>query len=227
MNKFAPAVSILTTITVIAFLLLGSVRFLLTPLFLEIEYRMPEFPADQYGFSFEERMKWARISLDYLLNDEGIEYLEQQKLSEGQPLYNERELSHMQDVKLLVRRAIITWYSTIALLILFGLFANQFDLSFPFWKAFARGGLWTVCLIVLIILGVLLSFSALFTAFHGIFFEGDTWLFSYSDSLIRLFPMRFWQDAFIIMGVLSVIGGLAAFIIGRKQMEKASDTTGQ
>ncbi len=221
MKKYIPVFSLLTSITVVAFLLLASIRFLLSPLFLELEYRMPGFPADQYGFSHEERLKWAHVSLAYLMNNEGIEFLEGQEISEGQPLFNERELGHMEDVKLLVRQAIITWYATIALLILFGLFANQYGISLDFWKAISSGGLWTICLIVLVLFGVLMSFDALFTAFHGVFFEGDSWLFSYSDSLIRLFPMRFWQDAFIIMGVLSSLGGLVMFIIGRKLMSKA------
>jgi uncharacterized membrane protein len=42
-----------------------------------------------------------------------------------------------------------------------------------------------------------------------LFFTGDSWLFLYSDTLIRLFPMRFWQDAFLFAGALDVLGGLA------------------
>jgi len=58
--------------------------------------------------------------------------------------------------------------------------------------------------------------NALFTSFHRIFFSGDTWLFLYSDSLIRLFPIPFWQDAFIIMGTLVLVGGVALGIAGNK-----------
>ena len=53
----------------------------------------------------------------------------------------------------------------------------------------------------------LLAFRAFFTAFHRVFFEGDTWLFHYSDTLIRLFPERFWQDAFLWLGGLSLLAG--------------------
>jgi integral membrane protein (TIGR01906 family) len=52
---------------------------------------------------------------------------------------------------------------------------------------------------------VLVDFDGLFTAFHHLFFEGDTWLFYYSDSLIRLFPMRFWRDAFILTGGITIL----------------------
>ena len=44
--------------------------------------------------------------------------------------------------------------------------------------------------------------------FHELFFSGGSWLFLYSDTLIRLFPLPFWQDAFLFAGVLDVLGGL-------------------
>ena len=221
MNKIISIVKVLTIIVVVAFLLLTSVRFLLSPLFLRIEYKMPGFPEDQFGFSAQERLEWANISLTYLLNREGPDFLGQYSLASGEPLYNDRELQHMIDVKNLVSKAMITWYITIALLILFGLFATEAKFLPDFWQAFSRGGMATLVLIVVIIFGVLASFDWLFTAFHRIFFEGDTWLFRYSDTLIRLFPIRFWQDAFIFMGVLSAVGGIIVYVVGRIARQKA------
>ena len=82
------------------------------------------------------------------------------------------------------------------------------------WAAFLRGlgtgGRLTIGLIVLILLAVAISFRDLFTGFHLLFFEGDTWLFNFSDTLIRLFPMRFWQDGFIMMGLVTILGAVAA-----------------
>jgi hypothetical protein len=37
----------------------------------------------------------------------------------------------------------------------------------------------------------------------------------YSDTLIRLFPLPLWQDAFIFMGVFSLAGGLILGFAGR------------
>ncbi len=221
MNKIISIIKVLTIIVVVAFLLLTSVRFLLSPLFLRIEYKMPGFPEDQFGFSAKERLEWANISLTYLLNREGPDFLGQYSLANGEPLYDDRELQHMIDVKNLISKAMITWYITIALLILFGLFATEAKFLPDFWQAFSRGGMATLVLIVVIIFGVLASFDWLFTAFHRIFFEGDTWLFRYSDTLIRLFPIRFWQDAFIFMGVLSAVGGIIVYVVGRIARQKA------
>jgi len=39
-------------------------------------------------------------------------------------------------------------------------------------------------------------------------------LFSYSDTLIRLFPVEFWFDATLTISVLSLAGGLLLALIG-------------
>jgi uncharacterized membrane protein len=45
-----------------------------------------------------------------------------------------------------------------------------------------------------------------FIEFHRVFFGPDEerWLFDYSDALIRLFPPRFWFDAAVFMGLLTI-----------------------
>ena len=58
----------------LAFIFLG-LRLVLTHAFLEIEYRLPNFPADEYGFSLEDRLHWSKISWDYMLNNEDISFL--------------------------------------------------------------------------------------------------------------------------------------------------------
>ena len=93
-----PIISILTPLVII----FTIIRALMTPVMLDIEYRMPGFPDDPYGFSQPERLKWSKISLDYLLSNNAIGYFDQFSLGDGIPLYNQRELSHMEDVKHLV-----------------------------------------------------------------------------------------------------------------------------
>src|SRR5512134_182562 len=84
----------------IPFALIGlGLRVLLTPLFLRIEYNMPYFPLDEYGFTKQDRLKWAPYALNYLLNNEDISYLGDLRFEDGAPMYNERELKHMDDVR--------------------------------------------------------------------------------------------------------------------------------
>jgi len=82
----------------------------------------------------------------------------------------------------------------VAYLVFFGVLA---------WRPYDRAVWWAenmpIMLIVLGLVAVATSFDWLFTQFHHLFFEGNSWLFLYSDTLIRLYPERFWVDAFALM----------------------------
>jgi integral membrane protein (TIGR01906 family) len=189
-------------------LLMTAVRLLLLPVFVNLEYHMPGFPEDSYGMTLEQRLSYAPLALDYLLNDEDVSFLGNQRFEDGTPLYNERELEHMEDVKELTQAVLNVWLLLLALIVGVGAAAWHFGSGAMFAGWLSRGGKITVGLIVALLVFIALSFDALFTGFHRVFFDGDTWLFLYSDTLIRLFPMRFWQDVFIALGVLTLAGGL-------------------
>ena len=80
----------------------------------------------------------------------------------------------------------------------------------------SRGGFLTLGLLAVLGLYASIDFWGFFTFFHGLFFKGDSWLFEYSDTLIRLFPLRFWQDVFIWVGVI-VIGGALGLGLGLRR----------
>lgn len=223
MKTIQRTVAWLITLLVPVILVLGTVRLLLTPLFIQIEYRLPNFPPDRYGFSQAERLRWAEVARRYLLNDAGIEFLGDLQFEDGSPLYNERELRHMLDVKIVVRRAMLVLYLSLAAVALLAFWFSRTGDWRDFRLALARGGWLTVGLLAALLLGIALSFNVLFVAFHRIFFEGDTWIFRYSDTLIRLFPVRFWQDAFLVAaGVPLLAGWLLARLAGRKKRQTAS-----
>jgi integral membrane protein (TIGR01906 family) len=186
-----------------------GLRLLLTPAFPEIEYRMPGFPTDEYGFSLQDRLHWSRISIDYLLNDADISFLGDLTFPNGAALFNGRELSHMQDVKNVVQPVLWVGYGVWFLVLGFGLWARFGGWWPEYVRGVWRGGWLTVGLVVVIGIFAGISFWQFFTVFHELFFTGNSWQFLYSDTLIRLFPMRFWQDAFLFAGVVDVLGGLA------------------
>lgn len=181
-------------------LILTNARLLMSNAFLRWEYTRSSFPPDPYGFTTEDRLTYAPPALAYLFNDEEIDFLARQTFSDGSPLYNARELSHMQDVKHLTQA--LTRFG-LALLALFVLAIILLAVSpaerhrLP--RALLQGGLLTIALIIGGLAAVAISFRWLFTQFHLLFFEGDSWLFLTSDTLIRLFPERFWADAFALM----------------------------
>ena len=203
--------ALLTPIVLLGF----ALRILLTPLFLQVEYHMPGFPADEYGFTREDRLRWAPYAVDYLTNREDISYLADLRFDDGTPLYNERELSHMKDVKNVTRGALNVFYGALAGLALLGLWSKRPQQWQAFRQGLKRGGWMMVGLAgavgVIVLVGMFLIpdlFWAFFSGFHALFFTGDSWLFEYSDTLIRLFPMRFWQDTFLFAAAIAVLGGL-------------------
>jgi integral membrane protein (TIGR01906 family) len=185
-----------------------GVRLLLTQAFPEVEYRLPGFPADMYGFTLQDRLHWSRISIDYLLNNADISFLGALRFMDGVPLFNERELSHMQDVKGVVQPVLWVGYGVWCVLLGLGLWARFSGWWSEYKQGIRRGGWLTVGLVV--VFGILagISFWQFFTVFHELFFTGNSWQFLFTDTLIRLFPMRFWQDAFLFAGMVDILAGL-------------------
>lgn len=198
-------------------LIITAVRLLLTPLFLQIEYHTPNFPADTYGLTLSDRLRWSQYAVDYLINNAGINYLGDLRFEDGTPLYNDRELSHMSDVKNLVQVLLKGWIIGLGILFLLGIWAWRGFWLDDFKLGISRGGWVTIGLIIAILIGVVVNFETLFTDFHRVFFSGNSWIFLYSDTLIRLFPIRFWQDCFIDMGALSLIGGAVLGVVLRRK----------
>ncbi|MEK6751468.1 MAG: TIGR01906 family membrane protein [Chloroflexota bacterium] len=210
-NILSYLISLLTPLALIGL----ALRILLTPIFYSIEYNMPYFPADEYGFTKADRLQWAPYAVEYLVNSADTSYLGDLKFPGGAPLYGERELSHMADVKGVVQGALRVWYIALVILIILAFLARKGNWLPQYLAGLHRGGWWMIGLAVSLGFiagaGILLNpdiFWAFFSWFHSLFFEGDSWLFFYSDTLIRLFPIRFWQDAFLAAAALSLGGGL-------------------
>jgi integral membrane protein (TIGR01906 family) len=210
------------TLLVPVVLVLTAVRLLLTPAFIQIEYRTPGFPSDFFGFSLEDRLYWSNIAMDYLLNDEDISFLADLHFPDGSSVYNQRELAHMVDVKNVVQGALVVWLGSLGGLLILGVWAWVGHWLADYKKSLARGGWLTILLVGTVIVLVLLAFGFFFVAFHEIFFPPGTWTFSYSDTLIRLFPERFWRDTFLVVGALSIVGGLLfAYLFKEKPSDRS------
>ena len=69
------------------------------------------------------------------------------------------------------------------------------------------GGLLTAGLLLFLTVFVVLGWRTFFIGFHDLFFAPGTWTFDWSDSLIRLFPDRFWFDAGAIVTVGTLVAG--------------------
>lgn len=191
-------------------LVLFNSRLVMTPAFLYIEYTRPDFPADYYGLSTEERLEYAPYALNYLLNAADIRYLGDLTFSDDSPLFNARELHHMRDVKTLTQ--IVFGVALVLAMLLVGV-AYGLRSTGKLRFALQRGALLTLGLIAAIVIAAVINWDFFFAGFHRLFFESGTWYFAYSDTLIRLFPEQFWFDASLVIGGLTVFEALAILLV--------------
>jgi integral membrane protein (TIGR01906 family) len=190
-------------------LVMTSVRLIMTEAYLAIAYGKPDFPPDTYGFTQADRLSYAPYAVQYLLNGAGIEYLGNLKQANGQPLYNERELSHMVDVKAVTQIALAVLGGTIIMFVaLVPIMIRTAEGRHALRQGLFSGAVLMLVILIGLVLYVLLNWNAFFDSFHALFFAEGTWRFEYSDSLIRLFPERFWQDAALTIGGMSAAGAL-------------------
>jgi integral membrane protein (TIGR01906 family) len=198
-----------TALAVPIVLVFVGLRAVTAPWFVRWEYGKAGFPADPYGLSNEERISLATVCVDYLARSRDLSVLEELRLPDGAPAFNERELQHMDDVQT-VFDGITVAGSVAALVVVGSLVALSTSKG---WRphvpvALRRGSLITIGLLVAVGVYMALSWDQFFTNFHRVFFEGDSWLFRYSDTLIRLFPMRFWIDVAATLVGTVIIGAL-------------------
>ena len=221
-TRLSSVLSWVVTLLVPIVLVLTAVRLLMTPLYVDIEYNTPAFPEDRYGFTKQDRLYYSKIAIDYLLNDEDISFLGDLRFPEGQQVpaescvfmddcsrvYNDRELQHMEDVKNVVKSALWVLYGGLIALVLLAIWAWLGNWVSDYRRGLSRGGWLTLILIGVTVVFALIAFGILFVAFHQVFFDPGTWRFYFSDTLIRLFPERFWRDTFLWIGLLAGGAGL-------------------
>lgn len=179
--------------------ILVNARLLMTEPYMVWQYNRAGFPEDRFGFTTEDRLEYGPVTLDYLFgpNDD---LLAEQTFPDGTPLYNEREIRHMADVKAVTRQLSVFGYSLIALTIIAAVvLAADKEQRPSLLKVGMQGGVLTLIVIIAGLSAVALAFDQLFTLFHRLFFEGETWIFPTSDTLIRLFPEPFWIGAFALV----------------------------
>jgi integral membrane protein (TIGR01906 family) len=209
------ALSILIAIIVPALLVINAVRVFANDWYVHFEYNKPGFPDDPLGMTKDQRTELALIGLRSVLPQygEGIALLERAQLPDGRAAFNERELGHMRDVRVLFGQ--IYPLHLIALAIVVGLaivLGRSAETNAIIPRGLQWGSLLTLGIAALLIVYILINFNTFFTQFHQVFFEGDTWLFRFDDTLIRLYPVQFWSDIATYIGIVTV--GQALLLLG-------------
>lgn len=211
---------VLITLLIPLVIILGTVRLLATEPYLAFEYGKTDFPEDPFGFDGAQRLAHAVANLQFVTQNQPLVVLSRQTQN-GALLYNSRELKHMQDVQYIYQTAWRAWQIASVLVVLSGLALAWRKESRPaFASAIRSGGALTAGVVIVIGLTAIAAWQVWFVVFHQIFFVTGSWTFDLSDTLIRLFPEKFWYDSALTISSLSLLSGFLVFWVGSR-LQKA------
>lgn len=202
---------------------IGGVRLVMFPWFMNFEYTRPGFPVDYYGFTAEDRLEYGPLGIEYILNGEPISFLAKQQLPASQcwnatgadrpcAMFNAAELKHMEDVKFVAQIAFAVGTILFVLCAAAIILCLRMNYRTILHQALFNAGVITLGSIALLLVTAGIAWDFFFDTFHALLFEDGTWRFLYSDTLIRLYPEQFWFDAAVTIGLFSA--GAALISIG-------------
>ena len=217
MNNFRRAAIALFLLFVPVFLIATNVRWVINlPTLYSYGFDRYDIPA-YTGIERTELLLAARQIRDYFNNE--VDSLQRTVVQHGvrRSLYNERELSHMRDVRGLVRGVYRVQQLTGAYLVAFAIvglaLARRRFLPRLGWYV-GLGGAVTLGLVVVVGLGSLVGFDRLFLAFHEIGFSNDLWqLDPATDNLIAMYPQRFFFDATMLIALSTIAEALLLSLV--------------
>lgn len=208
MNRFASLLSNLIALLMPFFIILSSLYVFMTPDFVRFEYAQPGFPPAE-RFSADARLYNATETVRYVRGEISLSDLE------NLGVYNAREIKHLVDVRNVANLAFAT-HAVSGILILLGFIVLAWSpLTRPrAARALIGGAILTFALIAAIGIFSLVAFDQFFVTFHHIFFEGDTWLFNYTDSLIQFYPLPFWETVSYAIALFVALLTVAVGAVG-------------
>ena len=165
------------------------------------------------GLAPAELDKAARGLIGYF--NSGDKFIDLTVEKDGKPftLFNEREVSHLKDVKGLFRLIYKVLLGSLVYALIFT------GISLFWWRDKRRlggglffGGCLTLALMLALGLVIAFNFDQFFLQFHMLSFANDFWMLDPArDYLIMLFPQGFWYDAALFCAIATAAG---AFVLG-------------
>ncbi|NPA54403.1 MAG: TIGR01906 family membrane protein [Aquificae bacterium] len=193
-----------------------STRIVFNEWFIDYEYSKKDFPKDRWNLDDEYRKHLAKLGLEAVLSEEGLKEFSEAKLPNGVKAFREKEIKHMKDVNKFLK-----FFFPLTYLAFFIWF-----LGFFLWKDSSYliySGVFTIFLIVFIGSLIIIFYEEAFAFFHDTVFGRNTWRFRQTDTLLRIYPMKFWFDGTVFVIGLSLfisLGLIGIGILRRKLFEK-------
>lgn len=132
------------------------------------------------------------------------------------PLFNERELLHMEDVQALIQLFLRLQVVAPGVVVVRAAVALGVERStVPLGRDMLLGASLVVGLVLLVGVLSLVDFTELWTRFHRVAFRNDLWqLDPRRDYLIMLFPEPFWFAATLRLAAMTAAGTLVVAALG-------------
>ena len=188
-----------------------SVRIAFNEWIVDWEYSKKDFPKDRYRLPDDYRKKLAKLGLRAVLSDEGMEEFKRAKLPNGRPAFNPREIKHMEDVK----NFLDVFFPVVYLSTLLWALALAFTGSLRnAGKALVSGSGLSLILTTAVAVFSIINYKLAFEIFHNLLFDPYSWKFLPWNTLIRIYPLKFWYDATMLVAGLALSLCLLSLIVG-------------
>ena len=138
----------------------------------------------------------------------------------GAPVLNERERSHMRDV-----RGVFFGFFVLSIVLVVAAVAVVIRRGHAgrvaTWIA-VRNGAGGLIVGLLVVGGIaFIAFDQLFELFHQVFFAGGSYTFDpATERLVQLFPFQFWQETSIALGVVAIVVAIAVAVVAQGRADR-------
>ncbi len=194
-----------------------SSRIVFNEWFIDFEYSKKDFPKDRWNMDNAYRKELAKLGLKAVLSEEGLKEFSEKKFPSGRKAFRKKEVKHMEDVNRFLKIFFPVSYVSFFLWGI-GLFFSQRR-----WTYLMMSGLFTLTLVLLVGGLSVIFYDQAFALFHDTVFGENTWRFRDTDTLLRIYPMKFWFDGTVfVIGISAFLtfGLIFIGLVGRKIFEK-------
>ena len=135
----------------------------------------------------------------------------------GAPVLNDRERSHMRDV----RGVFAGFFALVAfgavVLLVAARRATGTEARLALWRGVSGGARGLAIGLAIVGAITVLAFDAAFEVFHRLFFSSGSYTFDpATDRLVQLFPVRFWSETAMAVGVVTLVVALVTMWRARR-----------
>ena len=226
--------SVLLAVALPLFLITGSVRIVSTSELL-YDYGFDKYDIERRtGIPRAELDRAAESLIDYFGNAD-VRIDSRVNFGQGDvPLYKEREILHLVDVKNLfglVNDVEKGSFGFVAFFILLALAVRGWSYLPLLWRTLLWSGAGTLVLVAVIGIATAISFDEVFLRFHLVSFANDLWrLDPRTHYLIQMFPQNFFLDATLVISAFVIVefGAIlgAVWLFNRKARKRLGASAG-